>query len=91
MANQETVVTVMDVNAPIQIARIALNGYNIQAGNVFGRSGAMRSFKVVSGDVWELWDRQSPAVIQDEHGNRSTIRIFAMPAEKNSSGFVEFL
>lgn len=91
MATQDSVVTVTKVDTPVQVARIALNGYNIQAGNVFGRSGAMRSFKVVSGDLWELWDQQTPVVIQDEHGNRSTIRIFALPAEKHASGFVEFL
>ena len=73
------------------MATIALNGYNITAGGVFGRSGAMRSFKVLSGDVHQYWERQEALQVRDDAGNESTLRIFAVPAEEGATGFVEFL
>lgn len=73
------------------VARIMLNGYNIQEGGVFGQSGAMRSFKVVNGDVTDFWSQQQLLTIRDESGNQSKIRIFALPAEEGGSGFVELL
>ena len=73
------------------VAKIALNGYNIGEGSVFGRNGAMRSFKVVEGDVWDFWDKQTILTIRDDAGTESKIRIFAAPAQKGASGFVEFL
>ncbi len=90
MANQ--IVEVYEINRmTTPVAKIALNGHNINAGSVFGRTGAMRSFKVVEGNIWDYWERQEPLRIRDEAGNESMLRIFAVPAEMGATGFVEFL
>lgn len=79
-----------DQQSPL-VARIALNGYSINEGGVFGRSGAMRSFKMVTGSVRRIWLDQTPVIIRDENGLEKKIRIFAAPAEEGAVGFVEFL
>ncbi len=90
MANQ--IVDVYEINnKATPVAKIALNGYNIMAGGVFGRAGAMRSFKVVEGSVISYWERQEALRVRDSEGNESTLRIFAAPAETGATGFVEFL
>ena len=90
MANQ--IVDVYEMNNKVTpVAKIALNGYNITAGGIFGRAGAMRSFKVVEGSVWSYWQRQEALRARDAEGNESTLRIFAAPAEAGATGFVEFL
>jgi hypothetical protein len=76
---------------PKPIARIALNGHNIEQGGVFGHSGAMRSFRVVYGDLREQWIQQAPLTIRDRFGNESVIRVFAFPADDGAIGFVEFI
>ena len=90
MAN--STVEVFNNNSPQKrVAKITLNGYNINAGSVFGRTGAMRSFKLVEGDVFEYWERQEPLCVRDGEGNETQLRIFAVPAEVGATGFVEFL
>lgn len=90
MANQ--IVDVYEMNNSTEpVAKIALNGHNISAGSVFGRAGAMRSFKVVEGNVWGYWERQEALRVRDSEGNESKLRIFAAPAETGATGFVEFL
>lgn len=90
MANQT--VDVFELGNQAQpVAKIMLNGHTIEAGGTFGRSGAMRSFKVVEGNVWEYWNRQQPLRIRDDSGNESTLRIYAAPVSRESTGFVEFL
>ena len=68
-----------------------LNGYNIKSGGAFPNSGAMRSFKVVEGDLWHVWNVQQIVTLRDEAGQESKIRIAAFPAEEGASGFVEFI
>jgi hypothetical protein len=91
MADNDSLVAVSTVGKTEPIARIALNGYNIEAGTVFGRSGSMRSFRMVQGDLWNEWHQQSLLTITDDGGAQSTIRIYAWPAEAGASGFVEFV
>jgi hypothetical protein len=90
MANQIVEVYQLN-NAAAPVATIILNGYNINAGGVFGRAGAMRSFKLVEGNLQISWERQEPLNVRDEEGNESKLRIFAIPAETGGTGFVEFL
>lgn len=73
------------------VARIILNGYNIAAGGPLGKLGAMRSFKVVEGDLFEAWSLGTLLTVHAEDGRTATIRIAAHPAESGSAGFVEFL
>ena len=49
------------------IARIVLNGYNIEEG-MLNSLGAMHSFKVVQGDLWDQWDQQTAVTLSDDNG-----------------------
>lgn len=91
MSANEAIVSVFEKNKQQPVAEIALNGYNIAAGGVFGLSGAMRSFRVVKGDIVPYWQTQTALTIRDEHGEERKIRVFAVPVEADSSGLVEFL
>ena len=91
MSGKETTVSVSELGGTQSVATFTLNGYNIEAGGVFGTSGAMRSFKVIEGDIANYWLEQIPLEICDEQGNKSRIRIFAAPANYGGFGFVEFL
>ena len=51
----------------------------------------MRSFTIVSGDLWEQWDVQMPLQLQDDTGKSSNIRIAALPVEDDGYGLIEFL
>lgn len=73
------------------VAKIILNGYNIAAGGPLGKSGVMRSFKMIEGDLFSAWSLGTLLTVCVEDGRTATIRIAAHPAESNSSGFVEFL
>jgi len=73
------------------IANISLNGYNIRAGAIFPHSGAMRSFKLESGDLWDVWSVQRVLVVRDATGQEASVRIAALPSEEGSTGFVEFV
>lgn len=74
------------------VAKIMLNGQNIAEGaGALYQAGAMRSFKLVDGDVYEYWRDQTPLTIKDDKGNMTTIRIFALPAEDGEIGFVEYV
>ncbi len=73
------------------VARVVLNGYNIDEGGPLGHEGAMRSFKLVEGDLWQEWAAQAPLLLQSESGHQSKIRVAALPAEPESFGLIEFL
>ena len=94
MSDVQNVVTVTLPGRTSDTTRIALNGHNIQSGGVFGRSGSMRSFKLVDNilvDIYPYWDRQLPLEIHDEQGKKSLIRIYALPVGSKGTGFVEFV
>ena len=73
------------------MARIALNGYNIDSGGALGMSGAMRSFRIIKGDLWDQWNNQETLIIRGDDQTEARIRIAALPAEDDSFGFVEFV
>lgn len=73
------------------VATIVLNGYNIRGGGPLGQSGAMRSFKVVRGDLFQQWSTQEQLVLRSEAGQAFPVRIAALPVDDDSSGLVEFL
>jgi hypothetical protein len=78
-------------NKDKQLAEVRLNGHNISPGGPFGRSGSMRSFRLVSGDLWDYWNVQSVLTLRDDDGREARIRIYALPAEDASFGFIEFV
>lgn len=74
-----------------EVAQIVLNGYNIKAGGPLGKTGAMRSFRLTDGDLWNYWDVQSTFTVFAEDGQIAEARVAAMPAEMGALGFIEFL
>lgn len=91
MSAQNTTVTVHDTKKNKLVAHIILNGRNLEAGGPLGYSGAMRSFKVIQGDLWDFWNRQAILIIRDEDGREARIKVAALPLEKEAVGFVEFV
>jgi len=73
------------------IAHIVLNGYNISASASLSKQGAIRSFRVNSGNLWDSWSIQETLILHDENGRQAPIRIAALPAEEDGHGVIEFL
>jgi len=73
------------------LAMVSLNGHNIAPGGPLGLAGSMRSFRLLKGDLWEYWNQQTVLLMRDNDGRESSVRIFALPAEAESSGFIEFV
>lgn len=74
-----------------KLARVILNGYNIAAGGPLGRTGVMRSFKIVEGTLWDEWNLGHPLRLKAEDGREATARIAAHPVEAGATGLIEFL
>ena len=73
------------------VARISLNGYDIHAGGLFPTSGAMRSFVMLDGDLWDQWNAVESLTLKNESGEQVSIRIAALPVEDDGYGLIEFL
>jgi hypothetical protein len=73
------------------VARISLNGYDIEAGGVFPSTGAMRSFVVVEGDLWDQWNAVETLTLVNETGRKVDVRVAALPVEEDGYGLIEFL
>lgn len=73
------------------VAKVVLNGYNIHGEGPLGKQGAMRSFAIVGGDLWDHWSSQTQLLLQDENGRSAGIRIAALPVEADGYGLIEFL
>ena len=73
------------------VANVVLNGYNIQNKGPLGKQGAMRSFAIVNGDLWDPWSQQQTLVLKDENGKKASIRIAALPVEEDGYGLIEFV
>ena len=73
------------------VARISLNGYDIKAGGVFPSTGAMRSFVLVEGDLWDQWNAVESLTLVNEEGRQVAVRVAALPVEENGYGLIEFL
>lgn len=91
MAQNTNAIPVFIQDKKRPVASIVLNGYNIAAGGPLGRSGAMRSFKIIKGDLWDSWQSQTPLSLQPKNGEQAIIKIAALPVETDGSGLVEFL
>ncbi len=91
---QSSVENVLDVYKPhtkAPVARVVLNGYNIDQTKSFGRHGAMCSFKIVDGDLWEEWHDQTHLILRGQTGKEASIKITALPVEDDSYGLIEFI
>lgn len=86
-----TKATIYDEANGKEIAKIVLNGYNIAAGGPLGKVGAMRSFRIVDGELWDHWSEGRPLTIHAEDGRIADGRVAALPAEEGSAGLMEFL
>jgi hypothetical protein len=73
------------------LAKVILNGYNIESKDAMGRHGAMCSFKIVDGDLWDEWNAQTHLVLRTNEGKEATIKVTALPAESDSYGLIEFI
>ncbi|MBK8433734.1 MAG: hypothetical protein IPL28_21705 [Chloroflexi bacterium] len=82
---------VYDGESGRKLALIVLNGYNIAAGGPLGKSGAMRSFKILKGNLWDEWSERRSLMVRAEDGRTADARVAALPAEENSSGLIEFI
>lgn len=89
--SNDVYVTIHDPHSRKQLAQVVLNGYNIAPGGVFGYNGAMRSFKVIDGDLWLAWRDQSTLVARIQSGKEATVKVAALPTEADSFGLMEFL
>jgi hypothetical protein len=76
-------------NAPV--AKISLNGYDIKAGSLLPTAGAMRSFVILNGDLWEQWNACVPLTLRNETGETVPVRVAALPVEDDGYGLIEFL
>lgn len=74
-----------------KVAKIVLNGYNIEKGGPLGMHGAMRSFKVLQGDLWAAWAAQESLFLRGGSAPTTEIRVAALPAEDEGFGLIEFL
>ncbi len=73
------------------VAHISLNGYDIHAGGLFPTSGAMRSFVLLDGDLWDQWNAVEALTLKNEMGEQVNIRVAALPVEDDGYGLIEFL
>jgi hypothetical protein len=91
MSKSERVLKVYDRQRSQVVARVVLNGYDIRAGVITVPHGAMRSFKIVEGDLWNSWDQQTPLIIANDLGQEAPVRVAAIPSDEGSFGLIEFL
>ncbi len=54
-------------------------------------SGAMRSFVILDGDLWEQWNAVATLRLRHETGTEVSIRVAALPVEDDGYGLIEFL
>ena len=74
-----------------EIAQVILNGYNIEQDGALGTLGAMRSFKIVRGDLWDLWNEQTMAILASNTGQEVIVKVAALPVDDDSFGLIEFI
>lgn len=73
------------------VAHVVLNGYNIEQEDANSLFGAMRSFKIIEGDLTEAWSTRRPLLIRSQHGQDTKVRIAALPVDEDSYGLIEFV
>ena len=89
--NLSSALNVYDTQKKQLVARIALNGYDIKAGGLLPTTGAMRSFVILDGDLWDHWNAVAPLQLRHETGAEVSVRIAALPVEEDGYGLIEFL
>lgn len=90
-SNVENSLEVYQPTSKKRIARVVLNGYNIEQENSLGKHGALCSFKVVEGDLWHEWHGQHILILKTLEGQQADIKITAMPSDRESYGLIEFI
>lgn len=91
MNNSASVLKVYDHQKNEMLAQVILNGYDIKAGVTTVPHGAMRSFRIVTGDLWEQWDVQMPLLLCNAIGQEAAVKVAALPVDNESFGLIEFL
>jgi hypothetical protein len=89
--SDENTLEVYKPNANAPVAKVVLNGYNIEQNDSLGRHGAMCSFKIVDGNLWEEWDGQTQLLLRTHTGQEAPIKITALPVEADSYGLIEYI
>ncbi len=89
--NLSSALDVYDTQKNRLVARIALNGYDIKPGGLLPSTGAMRSFIILDGDLWDQWNAVAPLRIRHTSGTEIIVRIAALPVEEDGFGLLEFL
>lgn len=89
--NLSSALAVYDSQNEQPVARIALNGYDIKAGSLLPKTGAMRSFVILEGDLWDSWSSVATLRLRHETGMDVPVRVAALPVEEDSYGLIEFL
>jgi hypothetical protein len=51
----------------------------------------MRSFKIVRGDLWDLWNEQTAAILANNNGQETIVKVAALPVDNDSFGLIEFI
>jgi hypothetical protein len=85
------ILTIYQAPQKKEIAQVILNGYNIEQEQSFGSLGAMRSFKIVRGDLWEQWNAQTAVTLAHDSGQETLVKIAALPVDSDSFGLIEFV
>jgi len=89
--NLSSALNVYDTEKNQLVARIALNGYDIKAGSLLPSTGAMRSFVILDGDLWDQWNALATLRLQHDTGAEVSVRVAALPVEEDGYGLIEFL
>jgi hypothetical protein len=83
--------TLLDPKSRALVARVALNGYHIEAGGPLGDSGGMTSFMLLDGSVYSYWQARRTLLMRWPDGEEALIRIAGLPVEEGEAGLIEFL
>lgn len=71
-----------------RLARIVLNGYNIDPNQNVGH---IRSFYMRQGDLVEAWSNFEQLLLCGHNGKAVPVRLAALPEDDDSLGLIEFL
>jgi hypothetical protein len=88
---KRVILEALDPRSKKTIAKVVLNGYNIQAGGPLGGSGPMRSFAIMRGSLYDYWSSQLPLMLSDDNGLQVYVRVAALPVERGGMGLFEAL
>lgn len=87
----ENLLDVLKSEGSQPVAKVVLNGYNIEQSQSLGRHGAMCSFKIIKGNLWNEWSAQDHLILRTQAGDKAVIKITALPVEADSYGLIEFI